>query len=55
MDDPSSYVYDDFAASSSTSPYPDPFGQGTGMVWPYGAENWCNLEGSYLHFVADLS
>ena len=25
------------------------------MVWPYGAENWCNLEGSYLHFVADLS
>ena len=25
------------------------------MVWPYGKENWCNLEGTYLHFVADLS
>ena len=25
------------------------------MVWPYGAENWCNLEGSHLHLVADLS
>ena len=25
------------------------------MVWPYGYENWCNLEGSYLHFVADMS
>ena len=25
------------------------------MVWPYGKENWCNLEGAYLHFVADLS
>ena len=25
------------------------------MVWPYGAENWCNLEGTHLHFVADLS
>ena len=25
------------------------------MVWPYGAENWCNMEGSNLHLVADLS
>ena len=25
------------------------------MVWPYGKENWCNLEGSHLHFVASLS
>ena len=25
------------------------------MVWPYGKENWCNLEGTYLHYVADLS
>ena len=25
------------------------------MVWPYGKENWCNLEGTYLHFVANLS
>ena len=25
------------------------------MAWPYGAENWCNLEGKYLHYVAELS
>ena len=25
------------------------------MVWPYGAEHWCNLEGQYLHIVADLN
>ena len=25
------------------------------MVWPYGSEHWCNLEGIYLHIVADLS
>ena len=24
-------------------------------MWPYGKENWCNLEGSYLHIVADLN
>ena len=28
---------------------------GLGMVWPYGAEHWCNLEGQYLHIVADLN
>ena len=25
------------------------------MVWPFGKENWCNLEGRYLHMVADMS
>ena len=25
------------------------------MVWPYGAEHWCNLEGQYLHIVSDMS
>ena len=24
------------------------------MVWPYGMENWCNMEGRYLHMVAGL-
>ena len=24
-------------------------------MWPYGKENWCNLEGTYLHYVADLN
>ena len=26
-----------------------------GYVWTYGVEAWCNLEGQYLHIVADLS
>ena len=24
-------------------------------VWNYGKEVWCNLEGRYMHIVADLS
>ena len=24
-------------------------------VWTYGIEVWCNLEGQYVHIVADLS
>ena len=28
---------------------------GTGYIWPFGMENWCNLEGKYLHIVADMS
>ena len=24
-------------------------------VWNYGKESWCNLEGRYIHIVADLS
>ena len=50
-DDDDSYVEDDFAVSNSWNG----LGQGVGMVWPYGAENWCNMEGSNLHIVADLS
>ena len=34
---------------------PDPYGQGRGMVWPYGEEVYCNLEGQYLHLVSDLT
>ena len=26
-----------------------------GDVWTYGIEVWCNLEGQYVHIVADLS
>ena len=26
-----------------------------GNVWTYGIEVWCNLEGQYVHIVADLS
>ena len=33
----------------------DPFGQGFGMVWPFGKELWCNLEGQYMHMVAGMS
>ena len=25
------------------------------MVWPFGKEDWCNLEGQYMHMVADLN
>ena len=25
------------------------------MIWPFGAEHWCNLEGKYLHIVSDMS
>ena len=28
---------------------------GKGYVWPFGKENWCNLEGRYMHLVADMS
>ena len=24
-------------------------------IWNYGKEVWCNLEGRYMHIVADLS
>ena len=26
-----------------------------GKAWKYGLEKWCNLEGRYMHIVADLS
>ena len=25
------------------------------MIWPFGAEHWCNLEGQYFHIVSDMS
>ena len=25
------------------------------MLWPFGAEHWCNLEGAYIHIVSDMS
>ena len=25
------------------------------MLWPFGGEHWCNLEGKNLHLVVDLS
>ena len=28
---------------------------GLGLVWPFGKETWCNLEGRYLHLVGDFS
>ena len=47
-----SYVYDGYADENDTK---NAFGQDQGTVWPYGDEQWCNLEGQYLHIVADLS
>ena len=51
FDDPGSYVYDALAFDRNE----DAFGQGRGMVWRFGEEVWCNLEGRYVHLVADLS
>ena len=33
----------------------DIYGKGFGYNWPFGMENWVNLEGKYLHLVADMS
>ena len=30
-------------------------GEGRGMIWPFGAEHWCNLEGKFVHIVSDMS
>ena len=30
-------------------------GNSFGKAWKYGLEQWCNLEGRYMHIVADLS
>lgn len=49
--DPQTYVLDQYAYNESE----DPFKQGIGKVWPFGKENWCNLEGRYLHLVADMT
>ena len=50
---PKTYVYDYNAAVRADGG--DIFSKGLGMVWPFGKENWCNLEGRYLHMVADMS
>ena len=38
---------------SSDGWYPDHASMET--FWTYGKEVWCNLEGRYMHIVADLS
>ena len=30
-------------------------GVNDGKAWAYGKEVWCNLEGRYMHVIADLS
>ena len=49
--DSSSYVFSQKGFNDSM----DPFSEGLGMVWPSGQELWCNLEGQYMHMVADQS
>ena len=49
--DPQSYAFDQRAYDKDM----DVFELGVGKVWPFGKENWCNLEGRYLHLVADMS
>ena len=56
QDDPNSYVFDQYAYDNdSHALIHNPYNQGAGMVWPFGKENWCNLEGRYMHMVADHS
>ena len=50
-EDPFSYSYDHEARDNGISVN----GQGLGMVWNYGKEIWCNMEGQFLYIVADLS
>ena len=45
------YVFDKYTYDKNENLY----GRGRGMVWPYGSENWCNMEGQYLHIVSHLS
>ena len=52
IDDPRSYVFDAGVFDFENSDF---YGMGKGMVWPFGAEHWCNLEGQYLHIVSDMS
>ena len=28
---------------------------GDGTTWTFGIEKWCNLEGRYMHIIADFS
>ena len=51
MDDPKSYVEQNWAKRYDK----DPYAQGDGKIWPFGAEHWCNLEGKFLHIVSDMS
>lgn len=37
---------------SSYSDFFDSFGLST-VVWNYGKEIWCNLQGQFMHIVAD--
>lgn len=51
VDDINSYYFDRFAYDKNASP--SAFGRG--YVWKYGIEKFCNLEGRYMHIVADLN
>lgn len=50
IDDVESYFYDQQAANLGYGN-----GPGTGFVWKYGLEQFCNMEGQFMHIVADLS
>ena len=52
-----SYIWDEKVSESviNRAKSSDPHGMGEGLVWPFGGENWCNLQGKYIHLVADMS
>ena len=52
-DNQDTYVFDQRAYEKDGG-Y-DPFGKGRGYVWPFGLEKWVNLEGKFMHLVADMS
>ena len=52
-DNQETYVFDKKANVNAGGH--DTYDKGRGYVWPYGMENWVNLEGKYMHIVADMS
>ena len=52
-DNQDTYVFDQLAYYHSGGW--DPFSKGRGYVWRFGLEKWVNLEGKFMHLVADMS
>ena len=48
----SGHVFDQYAYDAGA----DPAAEGwTGYVWPFGKENWVNLQGKYIHIVSNTN
>ena len=54
VDDPESYSINTHGSNTGNQ-FSSLFGNASQMVWNYGKEVFCNMEGQYMHIVADLS